>query len=161
VGKNERMPQFESYGEQSKTWVVCGVILMFSAADWQWNQQHEQRLTAFPRGWRSDGWRGKLGGEFARRHFDLLVSEGRPILFLAGLCGTAGTLLVPVGYSLTLTFYAAGLGAVILFCLIFECPASHSTTDTAHKFFKGSYVIPKLGQIPTIRSRAKQSIGCE
>ena len=61
---------------------------------------------------------GKKFSDFAARQIAYLSKEGRPILFLAGLCGLAGVLMLPVAAGLTLPFVIAGAGAVIVFgCL--------------------------------------------
>lgn len=122
---------------------------------WEWNRWYERRIAAFLRG------RINRGVEFVRPRIDLLYSEGRPVLFLSSLCGLAGTLLMPVGFSLTLPFFAAGFGAVILLCLIIECPASRSATGTADEFGKGPVVVPSLGHSPNARYGAEHHLDNE
>lgn len=83
--------------------------------------------------WREFAWAGRelgayrtgwdRGYELIRRHLHCLCGEGRPALFLVVLCGLAGGLLMPVALSLSLPFFTAALGVVVVSVWTMGSPA--------------------------------------
>jgi len=89
-----------------------GLDMMDRTMDGERNRGQWGGLAAKPGQRGAERSRSNRGHEFPRRHLHRLFGEGRPALFLAGLCGLVGVLLVPVALSLSLPFFAAGLGAI-------------------------------------------------
>jgi len=64
-----------------------------------------------------------------RHHMASLYTEGRPALYVAGLCGLIAAFFAPVEVSLALPFIAAAFGAVAVSVWSIEYGSKHCVTD--------------------------------